>query len=132
MRFGMRESGSRPSPQADAEKLLECLEPADAPANVWQSIEQALNAPQPRDAAHGLKWSWPGYRRLLAASAICASVLVIAFVLAFRKTHPVGKEAGWEVAALTGQVNIGQSKIAATGRLHVGDWLETTANSRAR
>src|SRR5262245_14272326 len=39
---------------------------------------------------------------------------------------------GWAVARLEGAPRVGERRIATSGRLAVGDWLETDASSRAR
>jgi hypothetical protein len=39
---------------------------------------------------------------------------------------------GWAVARLEGMPRVGERRIATSGRLAVGDWLETDASSRAR
>ncbi len=41
-------------------------------------------------------------------------------------------KAAWEVARLDGAPKVGQDRIAGTGRLAVGEWLETDGVSRAR
>ena len=61
---------------------------------------------------------------------VAAAVLVVAggvtLALWPRPTN------GWAVARIEGAPRVGARAIAATGRLAVGDWLETDASSRAR
>ncbi|MEK7823441.1 MAG: FecR domain-containing protein [Candidatus Eisenbacteria bacterium] len=64
------------------------------------------------------------------AWAAAAGVLVVAGAVAlWFATH---RAPGWEVARLEGAPRVGTSRIAAAGRLVVGEWLETDASSRAR
>lgn len=42
------------------------------------------------------------------------------------------QKAAWEVASLEGAPQVGPDRIAGTGRLPVGEWLETDGASRAR
>lgn len=46
--------------------------------------------------------------------------------------QPGPQKAAWEVARLEGAPKVGPDRIAGTGRLTVGDWLETDGVSRAR
>src|SRR5262245_29185128 len=64
------------------------------------------------------------------AWAVAAALLVIAgaVTLAIVTRRP----SGWAVARLDGAPRVGARAIAGTGRLAVGDWLETDASSRAR
>lgn len=89
---------------------------------------------QPPPALPALE-SGPWYRRLwnlrlvpqLAVGA-AAAVIVITVWIGFRQR---GKT-GWEVASLEGRPRIGSSRIANTGVLGLGEWLETDNNSRAQ
>ena len=67
-------------------------------------------------------------RRYVWAAGIAAALAVAAlgFLLLRRETG------SWEVARLEGAPRVGSSAIATTGRLGVGQWLETDAVSRAR
>lgn len=65
---------------------------------------------------------WP---RLAAAAAI---VLVVAGMWLF--THR--SKPAWDVARLEGAPKVGSNRIGETGRLAVGEWLETDDSSRAR
>ncbi len=80
-------------------------------------------------------FAWPvreGQRRpfwaLVPRLAVAAALVLVAvggwFVLHW--TRP-----GWEVARLEGSPKVGSSRIAKSGRLAVGQWLETDGSSRA-
>lgn len=139
--------------------LAEQLPKVSAPASVWNEIEAALSERARTDAsvAHrnasavnlaGQRFVF-GWRA--AAATVCA-VLLLAFVAVWffaRKpadTAPLaGKEkpvesapspratgAGWDVARLEGAPQVGIERIGESGRLAVGEWLETDSSSRAR
>jgi len=61
------------------------------------------------------------------AVAAAAVVLVIAGWFLLRRERP-----SWEVVSLEGTPRIGSESISASGRLAVGQWLETDSSSRAR
>jgi hypothetical protein len=132
---------------------------ASAPAHLWSEIEAALEKQEQGQQqsrassssvaklrrARPFKFDW----RLLAAA--CA-VLLLAFGAVWvytrrvkdapplvvkdkpakaRPAMPAG-ESSWEVARLAGAPKIGAERIEESGRLAVGEWLETDASSRAR
>ena len=68
-------------------------------------------------------------RRFVPWLAAAAAALIVAAggLLLLRRETPT-----WEVARLDGNPRVGSSRIAASGRLAVGQWLETDASSRAR
>lgn len=129
-------------------RLAESLTLRPAPANLWDGIEAALSShktlPQDQAAHHltperktraGWRFGWLnggllGWRPALAAS------LVLLFVLAgagggwfyLRST----RRTTWEVARLAGAPFIDAARINSTGRLGIGEWLETDADSRAQ
>ncbi len=61
------------------------------------------------------------------AVAAAAVVLVIAGWFLLRRERP-----SWEVVSLEGTPRIGSETISESGRLAVGQWLETDSSSRAR
>ncbi len=70
------------------------------------------------------------WRRL--ATATLAALLVVGIWRAARLPNPPERAAsGWQVARLAGAPTIGSERVGATGRLAVGQWLETDADSRA-
>jgi anti-sigma factor RsiW len=46
--------------------------------------------------------------------------------------QPAGDAPTWEVARVTGAPKVGSKQLEGSGRLAVGEWLETDASSRAR
>ncbi len=70
-----------------------------------------------------------GWRPALAASLLLLFVLGAGGASWFylRSTR-----AGWEVARLAGTPSIDADRINSTGRLGIGEWLETDADSRAQ
>jgi hypothetical protein len=108
------------------------------------ALPEATAAPATAPPRHGawLARLWAGRHRsalphdpLLPgvpahAWAMAAGMLVVAGAAAlWFATH---RAPGWEVARLDGSPRVGTSRIAAAGRLAVGEWLETDASSRAR
>ncbi|HYO91631.1 MAG TPA: FecR domain-containing protein [Pyrinomonadaceae bacterium] len=133
--------------------LAEQLPRASAPANMWNEIEAALRE-QSRSALSDVKPS-SGRRfvfdwRLVAAACV---VMLLAFSAAWfftrqpnSKTQLAGNNKqtevraptqtpvapAWDVARLAGAPQVGVERIEGSGRLFVGEWLETDSSSRAR
>lgn len=74
-------------------------------------------------------WAWLAWRPALATFAAAAAVLVLIAGgwLVLQRSKPA-----WEVTRLEGAPQVGSSRIGDTGRLAVGQWLETDGSSRAR
>lgn len=140
-------------------RLAESLTTRTAPANLWDNIEAALaeesfKQQQTERAAHattaassttgekisrrGWRFGWHigwhggsfgGWR----SAALAASLLLLVMLGAggawfyLRSTRTT-----WEVARLAGAPLIGAARMSSTGRLGIGEWLETDANSRAQ
>ena len=93
----------------------------DAVSRLPKSIEP------PRDL-------WPGIEARLARSGAwrrwywvpLALAAVLVFLLIAR-----AERSAWDVTALAGRPLIGTTRLAASGRLRVGDWLQTDDSSRA-
>ncbi len=89
-----------------------------------------------------IRRSPPGARPHLAALAAAAAVVLLVAVVWFvlRQPKPAPEvatvkrqpKAAWEVASLEGAPKVGSNRIGETGRLPVGEWLETDGSSRAR
>src|SRR2546428_389357 len=92
-------------------RLPKSIEP---PRDLWPDIEARLGA--------GASGSWR--RRWYWVPLAAAAVLV--FLLLAR-----GERSAWDVTALAGRPLIGTTRLAASGRLRVGDWLQTDDSSRA-
>ncbi len=124
---------------------------AAAPANMWSEIETAFEQSRHQPAAE----AQPRARRFAfdwrLAAAACAVVLLAFGAVWFftqrmknapelvvkdkpAETKPATPASAptWEVARLAGAPKIGVELIEASGRLAVGQWLETDASSRAR
>jgi FecR protein len=61
---------------------------------------------------------------------LAAAVVVLALAGVYRQARPAG--ASWEVARLEGSPRLASRSMGTTGRLRVGQWLETGADDRAR
>src|SRR3989454_6538346 len=92
-------------------RLPKTIEP---PRDLWPDIEARLGA--------GALGSWR--RRWYWIPLAAAAALV--FLLLAR-----GERSAWDVTALAGRPLIGTKRLAASGRLRVGDWLQTDDSSRA-
>ncbi len=64
------------------------------------------------------------------AMLVAAAAAVLAVLSVFRSIAPPG--ASWEVARLQGSPQLASRPMGTTGRLRVGQWLETDETSRAR
>jgi hypothetical protein len=133
-------------------RLAENLTLRAAPANLWDGIEAALSSHEtslPDQTVHHIeparkipderRFRWfsggrfseiMGWRPALAASLVLLFVLVGAGGgwLYLRSTPTMT----WEVARLAGAPWIDAARIGSTGRLGIGEWLETDADSRAQ
>jgi hypothetical protein len=143
-------------------RLFESLKPRVAPANLWDDIEAALareaspqnkqaersaeSAAREKDARHGQSlgglslagWRLGGLRRgrVIGWRPALAFGLALLFVLGaggaswfYLLRSP---RTGWEVARLQGAPSIDADRMGSTGRLAIGEWLETDADSRAQ
>ena len=103
-------------------RLAECLPSVSAPERLWDGIESALI----REQSHS--FVFPSRRRAFAV--VCAFV-VIALVACAALLYLRASQPSWQVARLEGAPRIDSDQIGERGRLSVGDWLETDADSRA-
>lgn len=141
-------------------RLVESLTTQAAPANLWEGIEAALaqesfRQNQTERASQSsaqekhtrlsqrlgglrlgsllpgnlLNGRLAGWRPALAASLILLFVLGAGGASWFylRPTRT-----SWEVARLQGAPSIDADRMGSTGRLGIGEWLETDADSRAQ
>ncbi len=118
-------------PDPEIEKLESALKqfrynPELHPAPPWQA---EVNAPSPSG------WrAWLTLPRL--APILSTTALAVIAVVIFHRTPnpplpPTVAPASWEVARLAGNPRIGSNSIGETGRLAVGQLLETDGSSRA-
>ena len=111
-----------------AHLLLTDLPTLSAPEGLWDRIEAALpeapsSAPLPSNRRRILRPRWqPGF-------AAAVLLLVVSSVSWRFLRRPLGPTLA--VASLAGMPRIGADGIGKTGRLGVGQWLETDGASRA-
>ena len=91
-------------------KLPKSIEP---PRDLWPDIEARIG-----------RRSWRDTRRWYWVPLAVAAVLVL-FLLGRRERN------AWDVTALAGRPLVGELRLTASGRLHVGDWVQTDDSSRA-
>lgn len=111
--------------------LAQHLPLVSAPAEMWDEIEALLEAgprrpvfdPNVRPFPFALK----GYR---VAAATAAVALIATLGLIWYFTY--NPSPGWKVARITGTVTIDGDHIGDTGKLAVGETLETHGSSRAQ
>lgn len=87
-------------------RLPKRIEP---PRDLWPDIEARLRRP-------GRLWYWIP----LAAAAVLAGVWLV-------RSQP----AAWDLTRLAGRPLVNTTPLAASGRLRIGDWLQTDDSSRA-
>ncbi len=90
--------------------LPQSIEP---PRDLWPGIQNRIGRRSSR-----LRWYWVAVP--LAAAAALVAVLV-------GRSGP----AAWDVAPLAGRPLLGTKPLVGSGRLRVGDWLQTDDSSRA-
>lgn len=130
-------------------RLAESLTTCSAPDGLWEGIEAALDRqtaratePPGRTVAEtavrggraqfyiapkfNLSLRLPGLKFALAAASL---LIVSGICLTWAYLNLT--RGGWEVASLQGTPRIDSTRIDGKGRLAVGGWLETDAQSRA-
>ena len=108
-------------------KFAEQLPQLEAPESLWRGIEASLG----KEARVEVK---PTTWRPRVAFAVAAVLVVLAALGLWRFWDRGSKNQnqGWQVQRLDGAPRIGSQQIASTGRLGVGEWLETDGFSRAQ
>jgi len=91
-------------------KLPKSIEP---PRDLWPDIEARIG-----------RRSWGGMRRWYWVPLAAAAVLAL-FLIGRRERNT------WDITTLAGRPLVGDLRLAASGRLHVGDWVQTDDSSRA-
>lgn len=95
------------------------LPTVSAPDPIWAAIVTSLDANTRRPQLWRWGWQWAAAFSLLIAAGM--------FWYSTRRQAP-----GWEVVRLDGSPSVGSKRVADTGRIAVGEWLQTDASSRAR
>jgi len=117
-------------------KLAEHLPLISAPETLWLEVERGLN----NDRNQAALGRWPFLSGFLRQPRFAVPVFVIllsaAFIvgLALHHRSPGIRPAvsSWDVARLDGAPRIDSASIKDTGKISVGQWLVTDANSRAQ
>lgn len=124
---------------------------ASAPDSMWSEIEAKLDE-RSRPTKSETKPSLPAFAFNWRLIATACAVLLLAFGAgwffmrqpkgnpqvagndnpAVKKSTPSTPVPAWDVARLAGTPLIGVERIESSGRLAVGEWLETDSSSRAR
>jgi hypothetical protein len=113
-------------------KLAERLPQLAAPDSLWRELQSRLvaetshNRIEPgKQSRFSFKLWQPGFAGV--AAGLLLSAVLGAWWFYSRESRPF-----WEVARLNGSPRIGSSRMDETGRLAVGEWLETDGSSRAK
>jgi FecR protein len=104
-------------------RLAEQIKVLPAPDSVWAEIVHRLDGGQV-----GPPRAW--FARPLAVAA--AMLLIMGASLLLLRHNAPDASAHWDVARLGGLPRIDSQNIGESGKLGVGQWLETDASSRAR
>jgi FecR protein/Putative zinc-finger len=98
-----------------------------APESLWSDVVSALDntvgAVPGKSPSSGIR-VWPRWAFPMAALLVVSALGTSWYY--WRLNRP-----SWEVASLEGKPKVGWSAIGETGRIAVGDWLETDNASRA-
>ena len=111
-------------------KFAEQLPQLEAPESLWQGIEASLGK-EARVEVNRTTW------RPRVAFAVAVALVILAALGLWRfwgkgfKTD-FSNQASWQVLRLEGAPRIGSEQIRSTGRLGIGEWLETDGSSRAQ
>lgn len=135
------DKSGQPDPTiAKLERTLETLGHAGQPLELPEATMAPATAPARRGPWLGRLWVGRDRSTLShetplpgvpgSAWAMAAGMLVVAGAAAI--WFATQRAPGWEVARIDGAPRVGPSHIAESGRLAVGEWLETDASSRAR
>src|SRR5260370_42224786 len=114
-------------------KLAKHLPLIAAPDSRWPKIETGLQQ-QPDALPDGrASDTLPLVRYLKPSLAFAAGLAVLLIAGTFWvRLHRTEARPSWEVARLNGATRINSNRIDDTGKLAVGQWLETDDTSRAR
>lgn len=98
-----------------------------APDALWGDVVRALD-----DSTNALRGTSVGpVRRMWPPWAFAMASLLLVTLLGTGWYYWRSNRPSWEVSRLEGKPKVGWSTISETGRIAVGDWLETDHSSRA-
>jgi hypothetical protein len=114
-------------------KLAQHLPSIAAPDSIWPKIEMSLRQ-HPEALPDGRASDrLPRMRYLKRGLAFAAALALLLFAgLSWLRLSRTEARPSWEVARLNGAPRINSNRIDNTGKLAVGQWLETDDTSRAR
>jgi hypothetical protein len=104
-------------------RIADQIKVTPAPDSLWAGVVSSLDGGHVSRARHW--FTWP-----LAVTA--AVLLIVGASLLLWRQNVADTRTQWNVARLGGLPRIDSQKIAESGKLGVGQWLETDAASRAR
>ena len=100
-----------------------------APENLWSEVESRLATPI--DSSHPrYQFRWPG--RVAIAAAFLIVVALVGVWLMRSEVVPTSQVSAWQVQRIAGTPRIDSAGIAKSGKLAVGQWLETDGHSQAQ
>lgn len=88
--------------------------------------------PFPAVASRTALRALPAPRRRWPAPALAAAAVAVIAIAGLAVRQAVRRANAWEVASLSGSPTIDAGRLTGTGRLGVGEWLETDGSSRAQ
>lgn len=113
-------------------RLAEQLAQPPAPDSLWLELQTRLQSrlgtPEQTSSSRQSAIYFSGRRSLFAVAA----VLLLAIGLGVSWLYMRESRPSWQVARLGGAPRIGAARMNQKGRLAVGQWLETDAESRAQ
>src|SRR5437879_5174245 len=116
-------------------KLAEHLPLISAPNTLWLEVERGLN--NDRNQAALERWSLLRFLRqprfaVPVLITLLSAAFIVGLALYYRSPGVRPEVSCWDVARLDGAPRIDSASIRDTGKISVGQWLVTDANSRAQ
>ena len=110
--------------------LAEHLPRATAPESLWSEIEESLDKQPAKAALRPNFFRFSFSTGWLSFSPVVLVILIIVGIFVWEEYR--SPKASWEVVRIDGAPLVGSNRIGETGRLPVGEWLETDSTSRAK